>query len=432
MTDSLTLTLYRTVTDACGPLVSLWLKRRRRLGKEHAMRHPERTGTASRPRPPGPLLWLHAASVGEAVSILPLIDTLSRTRQAWSLLVTTGTVTSAEMLAGRLPEAAVHQFVPVDRTPWVERFLDHWRPDMAIWVESEIWPTLVTATAGRGIPMALVNGRMSARSAARWRMLPKMAARLLNCFTLILAQSPDDAERFRALGAPAVETLGNLKRAAPPLTADDTALTVLTRAVGDRPVWLAASTHPGEEALIGRVHQTLAARLPGLLTVIVPRHPERGPAIANALRASGLRVGRRSAEALPSPAIEVYIADTLGELGLFYRLCRLVVIGKTLIGKGGQNPLEPARLGCGLLFGAAMSNFRAEAAGLIEAGAARQVADEADLAAQAGALLADPAAVAEMGRRGLVVATAEEGVLERVSTRLFGLLDGIEARHAGP
>jgi 3-deoxy-D-manno-octulosonic-acid transferase len=400
--------LYRFLTSIGGPLIDLYLARRLARGKEDAARFPERKGVAGKLRPEGPLVWLHAASVGEAVSMLPIVEALQG-RGGLTMLVTTGTVTSAAMMAQRLPEGAIHQFVPVDRPVWVRRFLDHWHPGLALWVESEFWPNLLVETARRDIPLILLNGRVSDRSFRRWQRMPAFIGKLLSGFSLCLGQTEEDARRLAILGAPKAACAGNLKFAAPALPADPDALSSLREALGERPRWLAASTHAGEEAVAGRVHKGLG--IPGLVTLIVPRHPERGAAIAEELRSLGLNPTRRS---LGEPIGEVYIADTLGELGLFYRAAPLVFMGKSLIGQGGQNPLEPARLAASVLFGPHMGNFADIVERMLAAGAAKEVADEGALVATLAERFADPALVEAEGRRAQSFASGEDGVLAAV------------------
>lgn len=423
--------VYRLLTTAAGPAIDRLLARRLKRGKEHPLRLPERRGVPGTARPAGPLVWIHGASVGEALSVLPLIERLLADRPGLHVLLTTGTVTSAALMADRLPPRAVHQFVPVDRPAWVRRFLDHWRPDLALWMESEFWPNLLLETQARGVPTVLVNGRVSERSFAAWQRLPSLIAKVLRGFTLVLGQTEDDRARLEALGAPHTAFLGNIKFSAPPLPAAGAGLDALRAAVGARPLWLAASTHAGEEAIAWQVHRHAAVAHHGLLTVVVPRHPERGPAVTVELEAAGARVERRSTGRLPDAATDVYVADTLGEMGLFYRLARVVFVGKSLCGGGGQNPLEPARLGCAVLLGPRTANFAAIADRMTAAGAARRVADAGDLAEAVSALLASPSEREALGRAAESFAGAEAGALDRVLVHLGPLLDAAEKRHAG-
>jgi len=420
--------LYRLLTWGATPFVRPLLERRRRRGKEDAARLGERLGNPGLPRPAGPLVWIHGASVGEAQSVLGLIRRLAGGTPAVSVLMTTGTVTSASLMALRLPAGAVHQYVPVDQPRGVKRFLDHWQPDLALWVESELWPNLVLDTAKRGVPMALINGRMSRASFEGWRKRPGLIRPMLDSFRFVLAQSNVDAAHFTALGAADVRTVGNLKFDAPALTADPAALAQLAASMGERPRWLAASTHSGEELAAGRVHAALKNRLPGLLTIIVPRHPERGEEVADGLAALGLTVARRrSGEAIAGDT-DIYVADTLGELGLFYRLSSVSFIGGSLVPHGGQNPLEPARLGNAIVTGPHMGNF-SETMSLLKAGSAVvEVPDEAGLAAAIESLLSDHGRVAALAEAAKAVAQQGDGVLDRVLAALKPLVDEAASR----
>ncbi len=423
------LALYRLATRLGGPLFEVALKRRARLSKEDPARLAERRGRASRPRPAGPLLWLHGASVGEALAVLPLLDALLAARAGLEVLVTTGTVTSARLMAERLPARARHQFAPVDRPAAWQRFLDHWRPGLLLLVESELWPNLILESRRQGVAMALINGRMSARSARRWGRLPGAAADLLGGFELCLAQSAPDRDRLQALGAGPVQATGNLKGAAPPLPAPAAALAELGDKLRGRGVWLAASTHPSEDALLLEAHRRLARRLPGLLTIVAPRHPGRGAALAGWLQSQGVAVARRALGQAPDAGCALYLADTLGELGLLYRLAPVALVGKSLIAPGGgQNPLEPARLGCPVLFGPHMANFAGPAARLVAAGGARQVGDAGELASAVASLLEEPAARTAMAGRARAAAAAEGDALGATLAALAPLLE----RHLGP
>lgn len=420
------LPLYRGATRLLAPFVQVFLGRRRAHGKESADRFSERLGLASAERPAGPVVWLHAASVGEAISLLPLIEAIGEGWPGVTQMLTTGTVTSAEMMGRRLPRTAIHQFVPVDLPKYVARFLAHWRPGLAIWAESEIWPNLLTATQASGCALALVNGRMSPRSFSRWRLFPGTARRLFGAFDVVFGQTEDDTQRLRTLGAAGAACVGNLKFAAPPLPADAVALTELAGAIGGRPAWMAASTHPGEDASAGRVHRRLRGDIPGLLTLVAPRHPSRGDEAEAELAGLGLAVRRRSRGELPDAGTDVYLCDTMGEMGVFYRAVPVVAMGKSWIGQGGQNPLEPARLGCAVLFGPYMDNFRVMAERMVEAGAAARFADEDGLACAVAGMLGALDRCRKMADAGAAFAVAEAGSVARVVEGLAPLLDRLE------
>ncbi|WP_442957945.1 3-deoxy-D-manno-octulosonic acid transferase, partial [Phenylobacterium sp.] len=243
------------------PLAGPLLRRRARRGKEDGARLGERLGRASQPRPPGPLVWLHGVSVGESVSLLPLVEALRAARPDLALLVTSGTRTSADLLARRLPLGVLHQYAPVDGPRAVAAFLDHWRPDLALLVESELWPNLILAAQARGTRLALASARMTEKSARGWARAPAAAARLLAAFDLILPQDEATAGRLAALGARPGPQL-NLKTIGAPLPCDAAELAALKDAWGGRPVVLAASTHPGEEAMVLEAFKPLAERDP--------------------------------------------------------------------------------------------------------------------------------------------------------------------------
>lgn len=402
-----------------APALRLNLSRRAARGLEVAARLPERRGIDPTPRPPGPLIWMHAASVGETMSILPVLAAL---RGRATVLLSTGTATSQALLAQRLPELGLdghvlHRFAPLDVPVWVDRFLSHWRPDVACFVESELWPNQLAACRARRIPLMLVNARMSDHSFTRWRRFPGLARHLLGAFDRIQARGEQDAGRLRLLGARSVEAPGDLKFAAPDLPADPQELARLTIELADRPVWLAASTHPGEEALVAAVHTRVAATHPGLLTIIAPRHPDRGAALAAELNAP-----RRSAgDGLPHQGI--WIADTMGELGLWYRVAPIAFVGRSLIAPGGgQNLLEPARLGCAIAVGPHTGNFTAHVALLRQAGGLVEVADADGLAGFVAGMLDNPALRRQLGERAAASARRHAELPKQTAETLLSLL----------
>ena len=363
--------------------------------------------------------------------MLRLLDRLLEERRDLSILVTTGTVTSAAMVADRLKDRVIHHYIPVDHPLWVARFLDHWQPDCAIWIESEIWPNLLDGIARRRIPAALVNARMSTRSHGRWAWAPQTIRQLLSTFDLCLAQTEQEATSLGALGARDVRYVGHLKFAADPLPADPRALAELTAAIGGRPLWVLASSHEGEEEIAIAAHTRLAARYPNLLTVIVPRHIKRGPSIARHARTAGMTTSLRSGGLPPSPRDSLYIADSMGELGLWYRVTAIACIGGSLVPVGGHNPIEAAQLGCALLYGPHMFSVAGVAAELQADHAARVVEDADGLAEAIAQLLEDKASALAMAAAGRNVAERNRHVLDRAFAALDPLIDRAEARRAG-
>lgn len=410
------LLVYRLVSRAAAPLAPMLLARRAKRGKENRQRLPERRGESRIARPDGPLIWLHGASIGELASVLPLIERI-RARDI-PILVTTGTVTSGGLAEQRLPRGVVHQFIPIDVPRFVRRFLDHWRPDLALFVESDLWPNMIIEAAERGVPMVLINGRVSEDSYRRWRLLPNSIAHLLQRLDLCLAGTASDATRFGELGATQVFTTGNLKLDVPAPPADPDALAVLQDAISDRPVIAAASTHAGEEEAIVEAHIRLRANFPGLLTLIAPRHPERGSAVSNIAAAVGLATARRSLGELPKRNTEIYVADTVGELGLLYRVTPAVFIGGSLVEHGGQNPIEAAKLRTAILHGPHVWNFADIYAALDEAHGAEPLASPERLVAHLAAWLSDPDSCARVADTGHAVVEKLGGALERTLASL--------------
>src|SRR5467141_2072703 len=412
MANSLPMTLrvYRKLSYAMVPLAPALIKRRLNQGKEDPLRIGERRGMSDDVRPHGPLVWIHGASVGEVLAAAALIERL-RTLNL-RVLLTSGTVTSAAIVAKRFPPDVIHQYVPYDSPRFVTRFLDHWRPSLALFIESDLWPNLILSSAARRLPMVLINGRMSQRSFPRWRRVASTISALLETFDVCLAQSDVDAERFAALGSRNVITTGNLKLDVPAPPADSAKLERLMSVTRGRPIIVAASTHPGEEDILLDAHRALAGFFPSLLSVIVPRHPARGEAIARSVAASGLHVAQRSREELPTATTDIYVADTMGEMGLFYRLAPIVFMGGSLIEHGGQNPIEAVKLGASIVHGPHIFNFTDVYEALDAAGGARRADSQEALVKQLGQLLADPAA-----REASLAAS------ERVVEQLGGALD---------
>ncbi len=396
------MTSYRLAGASLYPFIGGYMAWRTSRGKEEKSRRKERYGHAHRQRPEGPLIWVHAASVGETGAVIPLIDRLCA--RGLRAILTTGTVTSAQLVRDRLGDKVIHQYVPLDLKPAISRFLNHWKPDLAVFAESELWPMTILELGARHIPQVLINARLSDRSFERWTKWQSLAEALLEHLSAVVAQSDLDGERFRALGARPVTVSGNLKvdSIAPPV--DDLELARLAPTISGRSVWAAISTHDGEEAIAGQVHMVLKPRVPGLLSVIVPRHPERGDTVEAMLREKGLTVARRSRGDAIDIATDVFLGDTIGEMGLYLRLTEIAFVGRSLTAEGGQNPIEPAVLDTAILTGKNVQNFRDAYRRLLDTGGARLVRDGDMLAKAVYFLLKNDAA-----RRGMI-AGAREGV----------------------
>lgn len=418
-------TIYRALTFLIAPLLPIYLHIRAAKGKEDISRLHERFGYPSGVRPAGKLIWCHGASVGEALSLLPLLNRLNELPQKPALLLTTGTKSSAELLATRLPANVIHQYIPVDTMEAMRRFVRHWQPNLALLVESELWPNMIGTLRGKKIPAALLNARISEKSARNWGNYAELWIKaLLRVFTVVLAQSEQDAARFRELGATSARSVGNLKGAAQPLPVNEADFAALKKAIGNRPLWVMASTHEGEEEIACRIHQKLVEQFPDLLTIIVPRHPARADVImeriVKPLKLNGLR---RSTHQLPLADTAVYIADSFGELGLFYKVSPHVCIGGSFGNTGGHNPLEAAHFGCAIMFGPDMHNFEEMARNILASGAARQVSNEDELVSTLTLLLQNPSEQMQLSIKAKAYADNEQHVLDRVMMELQPLLN---------
>lgn len=359
LTSRLALGTYGVLSYAAQPFSGLFLRGRVTRGKEIKERLRERYGIASKEvrsdNHNGLYVWVHAASIGETKAVLPLIKRLTDMR--FQVIFTTVTVTAAKIASVELPKGAIHQFAPLDLKPYIARFLKTWQPALAVFVESELWPNTMTELSKRNIPQVLVNARMSERSFGRWKKIGSVTHALFDNINLCIAQTQEDAARFSELGVQGVVNGGNLKFDSDIPEIDEIALSRLQTAIGGRRIWLAASTHDREELIVAKAHMHLKRTFPDLLTIIVPRHPHRADEIVSSLANLNLNLVQRSNNELPSQTDDIYIADTIGELGLFYSLSPCSLVGGSLVPHGGQNPIEPARLGCAIVHGPNVDNF---------------------------------------------------------------------------
>lgn len=423
------LNLYKKLTGKCEKLFNKLLEYRLKHGKESAARINERRGEASRERPNGTLIWLHAASVGEAQSTLILITTISKQLPDAQFLVTSGTLTSAQLMAERLPENAFHQFYPLDHPDWTRAFLNHWKPDLILWMESELWPNMLNAIKDSNIPAVLVNARLSNKSYNIWNIFSGTAKNLLSTFSLILTQTRIDERRFKHLGASNVVTTDNIKYSAAPLPFNDDELHDLKNAITNRPTWVFASTHEGEELLACKIHATLVQKVPDLLTIIVPRHPERRDSIKKTCYLMKLpTVFRGKDKILPAIDTSIYVADTLGELGLFYKLTDIAVIGRSFSddGGGGHNPIEAAQLDCAVLTGPNIQ-FQTQLFGeMFAVNAAHQINDKTELLKTLRALFEDKDIRVDAIARASKFSKTKTNVINVVMEHLSPLLNALK------
>jgi len=387
--------LYCGLTFLAAPLVWRTVRNKLKAAEVAGTRQQERLGHASLPRPQGRLIWFHAASVGETLSVISLINRLGRRLPDAEFLITSGTPTSAALIEKRMPPRARHQFPPLDTAGPVRRFLDHWRPDAGIFVESEIWPRLIVEGAARGIPLALLNARLSDKSVKGWKKRPQTAGFILDQFKLFLTQNDKTATNLIDMGAHPgrVRPGTNLKAMSDPLPVDTDSLTAIRSQIADRPVWIASSTHAGEEETVLTAHAELLRHWPDLLLLLIPRHPERRAEVAALVKQAGQTAALRSGGEEITEKTQVYIADTLGETGTWYALCPIVFLGGSLKEIGGHNPFEPAQAGAAVITGPGYFNFAETFAPLIESGGAIEVTSAAQLADAVATWLSDPSAL---------------------------------------
>lgn len=385
--------LYGLAANLAAPLAAKSAIAKLRRQKVDPKRFRERKGSATRPRPKGRLLWFHAASVGESLSVLRLISKLGAMHPDLNFLITSGTATSAEILGKRLPPRTVHQFSPLDSRAYLHRFLNHWQPSAAVFVESELWPQMLRETHARGIPLALLNARISGRSARNWTRAARTSRYLVSLFALIHCQDASTARHLSNLGRTDAKVGQNLKSLSGPLPYDSREHERMQAVLQGRPVWLASSTHRGEDEIMLRAHRALQTAFPGLLLILVPRHPERAERIEVMIAEHRLRGQRRGHGGRVDGECQVYLADTLGETGLWYALCPLTCLCGSFVPVGGHNPYEPAHAGSAVLHGPLYANFAQSYADMDAAGAAREVSNADALTDALGALLANPEAL---------------------------------------
>jgi len=406
--------LYTLLTVLLSPVILVWLLVRIIRKKEDISRFNERMGWSFKSRPKGRLIWMHGASVGECLSMMPLVEEILRHDAQTYVMVTSGTRTSAALMANRLPKRAFHQYIPVD-FPWAAHwFVKHWNADVVLWFESDFWPNLLKAVKKNGKPLVLLNGRISDRSFERWGRAKWFIRPLLKCFTLCFGQTNEDADRLEILGAEHAVSVGNLKFAAVNAPYDEKELKLLLEQIGTRPRCIAASTHAGEEEMIARFHSDVKQAFPSFLSIIVPRHPERANEVEALFSMRGFVVARRSRGEKITMDTDVYLADTIGEMGLLYRLAPIVFVGGSLVPFGGQNMLEPMRLNRLVMVGPYTFNFREIVKQASEEGALIRVQTASEVLGNAVRYLTHPEEMEPVMKRAHTFATSQMAVLDRV------------------
>jgi len=413
--------LYYHITNNASFFLEKLLEKRRDKGKEDPERYVEKKAIITEKRPDAPLIWVHAASIGEVRAALILINKIRYEYPAIFFLVTTGTRTSAQIIAKDLPDNAIHQFHPLDHPVWTRTFIEHWEPDLIFWMESELWPNMLATIKNENIPTFLINARMSPKSYRNWSLLKPLATEMLSTFKKILCQTKIDAQYYKKLGAGDVSVSGNIKYSSAPLNYDTDSLTKLKLSLNDRKYWVFASTHDGEEEMACRVHKILQKTYPDILTIIVPRHPERRNEIEQACKTMGLNtVLRGQNKSLPTDDTNIYIVDTLGELGLFYRLSSIAMIGRSFSndGGGGHNPIEAAQLDCAILTGPNTQYQKQLFAEMLATGAVQKTQTEDDLLSALQTLLSNPTECQKYIKAAQEYAASKDDIIKRVMDNL--------------
>lgn len=415
--------IYKVLITLAFPFLKLtYIRKRKKAKKEHPTRFNERLGNYKTLRPEGKLYWLHGASVGESVSMLPLIDKLLRENPDLSILVTTGTLTSAEIMAKRLPKRAFHQFIPFDVPAFAQKLIKHFKPDAVLWFESEFWPSLLSEVKKAKIPLILVNGRISDKSFETWKKFKFVSKEILSCFSLCLGQSEQDKNRLILLGAPKVACVGNLKFAGMPLPVDQNKLNVLKQQIGERKVFLISSTHNDEEERFALYLPWLKENIQNVLTIVAPRHPNRGDDITRMYRCRNFNVAQRSREEDITPETDIYVADTIGEMGLWYALSAVSFVGGSIISHGGQNFMEAARDKNAVIVGPNMQNFAEIMNRARFDDAVWQVNSAEDVVEETITLFRNPELLAERQQKAYQWTVKEEAVLDGIVNALKKVL----------
>jgi 3-deoxy-D-manno-octulosonic-acid transferase len=424
MGGSFFLYVYLLLSDTLSGVANQKLKARLKAGKEDPNRINERRGQSPNIRPEGEVIWFHAASVGESIALLGLIENIVEERPLTNILITTGTTASANLINTRLPKKTIHQYVPLDIGEFVRNFLDHWRPNLAVFTESELWPCLIATAHAKKVPLILINARISRKSFSKWKWLKGLVSSILSKFDIILCQDENTAKFIRKLSKSKIDpkVVGSLKESAPPLPFSEEDRSVISNQIGSRPIWLAASTHEREELMMAKAHEYARRFSRRLLLIIVPRHPNRGKKICSDLRNLGWQVSLRSGGEKINNYTEIYIADTFGEMGLWYRISSISFLGGSMTEVGGHNPFEPATLGSAILHGPHVWSAAEAYEELGKVKASLQVKNPEELS-QAIVDLLNPDTNASMAKSAWDLSSKEAEASSQALNEIFKILD---------
>jgi 3-deoxy-D-manno-octulosonic-acid transferase len=424
MGGSFFLYVYLLLADTLTGVASRKLEARLKAGKEDPNRINERRGQTPNIRPEGEVIWFHAASVGESIALLGLIENIVEERPLTNILITTGTTASANLINTRLPKKTIHQYVPLDVGKFVCNFLDHWRPNLAVFTESELWPCLIATAHAKKVPLILINARISRKSFSKWKWLKGLVSSILSKFDIILCQDENTAKFIRKLSKSKIDpkVVGSLKESAPPLPFSEEDRSVISNQIGSRPIWLAASTHEREELMMAEAHEYARRFSRRLLLIIVPRHPNRGKKICSDLRNLGWQVSLRSDGEKINNYTEIYIADTFGEMGLWYRISSISFLGGSMTEVGGHNPFEPATLGSAILHGPHVWSAAEAYEELGKVKASLQVKNPEELS-QAIVDLLNPDTNASMAKSAWDLSSKEAEASSQALKEIFKVLD---------
>ncbi len=421
--------LYPLLSVIFAPFIIIYIFFRALLGKEDQIRIKERFGIASKARPNSEMIWIHAVSVGESNSALILLDELLKNYPKITVLFTTTSITSATLLTDKINnheiyrQRIIHQFLPIDSYFCVKGFLQYWRPKLALFVESEIWPNFIYQSKKIGCNPVLINGRISDKSFKKWQLAKKLGFRIFDQFSMIFAQSVGDKKNFQGLTNQEILDYGNLKSAANCLAYDERKFAELSSAIAGRKIWLAASTHEGEEEIIFNIHQKLKSDFNDLLTIIAPRHPKRADKITWLTIAKNLNLVKRSLNQEITSKTDIYLADTLGELGLFYKIAKIAFIGGSLIQNiGGHNPFEAAQLDCCIISGKFIANNFEAFQKLQAADSCFIVENENELLGLVKSLLSEERAANLKAQNAYKLVTVNSNIAHQIITKLDELI----------